>query len=65
LIVSAGTHTVLGHLDPSLAVVTAVGSVPGVIADTAMGRRLTARWLRGAIGVGILIAAGMALARLR
>lgn len=65
LVVSAGTHTMLGHLDPSLAVITAVGSVPGVIAGTMMGRRLTARWLRGAIGVGILIAAGMALSRLR
>ena len=61
LVVSAGTHTMLGHLDPSLAVITAVGSVPGVVAGTVMGRRLTARWLRGAIGVGILIAAGMAL----
>ncbi|MEK7315400.1 MAG: sulfite exporter TauE/SafE family protein [Candidatus Eisenbacteria bacterium] len=65
LVVSAGTHTMLGHLDPSLAVVTAVGSVPGVIVGTMLGRRLTARWLRGAIGVGILIAAGMALSRLR
>lgn len=65
LVVSAGMHTMLGHLDPSLAVITAVGSVPGVIAGTMMGRRLTAQWLRGAIGVGILIAAGMALARLR
>lgn len=65
LVVSAGTHTMLGHLDPSLAVVTSVGSVPGVIAGTMLGRRLTARWLRGAIGVGILIAAGMALSRLR
>lgn len=65
LVVSAGTHTMLGHLDPSLAVITTVGSVPGVIVGTLMGRRLTARWLRGAIGVGILIAAGMALSRLR
>lgn len=65
LIVSAGTHVVLGHLDSSLAVITTLGSVPGVIAGTAMGRRLTATWLRGAIGVGILIAAGMSLARLR
>ena len=65
LVVSAGTHTMLGHLDPSLAVITTVGSVPGVIAGTMMGRRLSARWLRGAIGVGILIAAGIALSRLR
>lgn len=65
LIASAGTHTMLGHLDPGLAVITSVGSVPGVIAGTMLGRRLTARWLRGAIGVGILIAAGMALLRLR
>jgi uncharacterized membrane protein YfcA len=65
LIVSAGTHVVLGHLDPSIAVITTVGSVPGVIVGTALGRRLTATWLRGAIGVGILLAAGMSLARLR
>jgi len=65
LIVSAGTHTMLGNLDPSLAVITAVGSVPGVIIGTAMGRRLTARWLRGVIGVGILVVAAMALLRLR
>ncbi|HEU4723935.1 MAG TPA: sulfite exporter TauE/SafE family protein [Candidatus Eisenbacteria bacterium] len=65
LIVSAGTHVMLGHLDPALAVITTVGSVPGVIAGTKLGRRLTATWLRGAIGVGILIAAGLSLARLR
>lgn len=65
LIVSAGTHVMLGHLDPSLAVITTVGSVPGVIVGTVMGRRLTASWLRGVIGVGILIAAALSLARLR
>jgi uncharacterized membrane protein YfcA len=64
LIVSAGTHTVLGHLDPALAVVTAAGSIPGVIVGTVIGRRLSAEWLRGLIGVGILGAAAMSLARL-
>lgn len=65
LIVSAGTHTMLGHLDPALAVVTAAGSIPGVIAGTVLGRRLSARWLKGAIGAGILLAAGMSLTRWR
>ena len=65
LIVSAGTHVMLGHLDPRLAVITTVGSVPGVIVGTRLGRRLTASWLRGVIGVGILIAAALSLARLR
>ena len=65
LIVSAGTHVMLGHLDPALAVMTAVGSVPGVIFGTAAGRRLQPRALRGVIGVGILIAALMAVFRLR
>jgi len=65
LIVSAGTHVMLGHLDPALAVMTAVGSVPGVIFGTAAGRRLQPRALRGVIGVGILIAATMAVFRLR
>jgi uncharacterized membrane protein YfcA len=65
LIVSAGMHITLGHVDPALAVLTAVGSVPGVIIGTAMGKRLSARWLRGVIGVGILIAAALAVFRLR
>lgn len=65
LIVSAGTHTMLGHLDPALAVTTAAGSIPGVIVGTVLGRRLSARWLKGAIGLMILLAAGMSLARLR
>jgi uncharacterized membrane protein YfcA len=64
LIVSAGTHTVLGNLDPLLAGVTAIGSVPGVILGTAMGRRIPARALRGIIGAGILIAVGVSLSRL-
>jgi uncharacterized membrane protein YfcA len=65
LVVSAGTHTILGHVDAALVVMTALGSIPGVIFGTAMGRALPARSLRGVIGVGILIAATMSLARLK
>jgi uncharacterized membrane protein YfcA len=64
LLVSAGTHTMLGHLDPALVVLTALGSIPGVILGTAMGRRLDARALRGIIGGGIVLAAVMAVVRL-
>ncbi len=62
--VSAGTHALLGDIDPTLAIVTAIGSIPGVIFGTALGQRLPAGALRGFIGVGILIAVGISLARL-
>jgi uncharacterized membrane protein YfcA len=64
LVVSAGVHALLGNIDPALAVVTALGSVPGVIFGTALGRRMPAGALRGVIGVGILIAVGISVSRL-
>src|SRR5262245_24964399 len=54
LIVSSSTHVLLGHLDPLLAGLTAIGSVPGVIIGTALSRRMEARTLNGIIGGGIL-----------
>jgi uncharacterized membrane protein YfcA len=65
LIVSAGTHIMLGHLDAQLVVLTCLGSVPGVIFGTALGHRLPARSLRGVVGIMILVAAALAVARLR
>jgi len=64
LIVSAGMHVMLGHLDAELAVLTCLGSVPGVIFGTALGHRLPARSLRGVVGLMILVAAALAVARL-
>ena len=64
LVVSAGTHALLGNIDPTLAIVTAIGSIPAVIFGTALGQRLPAGALRGVIGAGILAAVGISLARL-
>lgn len=65
LVVSAVTHIALGHVNAALAVGTCIGSVPGVLLGTWLATRLPARSLRGAIGGGILVAAAIALARLR
>ena len=64
LVVSAGTHMMLGHVDTQLALLTCLGSVPGVIFGTAAGQKLPARSLRGVVGVMILVAAALAVFRL-
>jgi uncharacterized protein len=64
LVISAVTHLALGHVTGALVVGTCVGSVPGVLLGTMLATRLPAQSLRGAIGGGIVIAAGIALARL-
>ncbi len=65
LVVSAVTHVALGHVKGALVLGTCVGSVPGVLLGTMLATRLPARWLRGAIGGGIVVAAAIALSRLR
>lgn len=65
LVISAVTHLALGHVNAALAVGTCIGSVPGVLLGTWLATRLPAHSLRGAIGGGILVAAAIALARLR
>lgn len=65
LVISGITHLVLGHVNAALAIGTCIGSVPGVLIGTWLASRLPAASLRGAIGGGILVAAAIALARLR
>ena len=65
LVVSAVTHLALGHVNAALALGTCIGSVPGVLLGTLLATRLPAQSLRGVIGGGIVIAAAIALARLR
>jgi len=65
LVISAVTHLALGHVNAALVLGTCVGSVPGVLLGTMLATRLPAQLLRGAIGGGIVIAAAIALARLR
>jgi len=65
LVISAATHLALGHVNGALVLGTCVGSVPGVLLGTMLATRLPAQSLRGAIGGGIVIAAAIALARLR
>jgi uncharacterized membrane protein YfcA len=65
LVISAVTHLALGHVNAALALGTCIGSVPGVLLGTMLATRLPAESLRGAIGGGIVIAAAIALARLR
>jgi len=65
LVVSAVTHIALGHVNAALALGTCIGSVPGVLLGTLLATKLPAQSLRGAIGGGIVIAAAIALARLR
>jgi len=65
LVISAITHLALGHVSAALAIGTVLGSVPGVLLGTALATRLPARALRGAIGGGIVVAAVIALSRLR
>lgn len=65
LVVSGATHAMLGHFEGALVVGTCLGSVPGVLVGTALSHRLQARALRGVIGVGIIVAAIVALARVR
>jgi len=65
LVVSTATHLALGHVKAGLVLGTCLGSVPGVLLGTMLATRLPARSLRGAIGGGIVIAAAIALARLR
>ncbi len=65
LVISAITHLALGHVNAALALGTCLGSVPGVLLGTMLATRLPAQSLRGAIGGGIVVAAAIALARLR
>jgi uncharacterized protein len=65
LVVSAVTHIALGHARGALVLGTCLGSVPGVLLGTLLAARLPARALRGAIGGGIVIAAAIALSRVR
>ena len=65
LVISAITHLALGHVDRALVLGTIVGSVPGVLLGTMLATRLPARALRAAIGGGIVIAAAIAVAKLR
>lgn len=65
LVISAVTHIALGHTNVALIAGTCVGSVPGVLLGTAFAKRLPARVLRGVIGGGIVVAAAIALSRLR
>jgi uncharacterized protein len=64
LMVSGITHSMLGHVDPTLVVGTLVGSIPGVLVGTFMAQRMSGGVLRGTIGAGIAVAAVVALARL-
>ena len=65
LVISAATHIALGHAQAALVFGTCLGSVPGVLLGTAFATRLPARALRGLIGAGIVVAAMIALVRLR
>ncbi len=65
LVISAITHLALGHVNAALALGTCLGSVPGVLLGTMLATKLPAQSLRGAIGGGIVVAAAIALARLR
>jgi len=65
LVISAITHIALGHAQTALVIGTCFGSVPGVLLGTAFATKLPARTLRGAIGVGIAVAAVIALVRVR
>ncbi len=65
LVISAVTHIALGHANVALIAGTCLGSVPGVLLGTAFATRLPARALRGVIGGGIVVAAAIALSRLK
>jgi hypothetical protein len=64
LLVSGVTHAALGHLEPMIVLGAVLGSVPGVVLGTFLSHKLHARTLRGAIGVGIVIAATVTLTRM-
>ncbi len=64
LMVSGVTHSMMGHVNPTLVVGTLAGSIPGVLIGTFMAQRMSGGVLRGTIGAGIAVAAVVALARL-
>jgi uncharacterized membrane protein YfcA len=63
LMVSGATHAALGHASSAIVAGACIGSVPAVIIGTGLSHRMRGRALRGAIGVAIVVAAVVTLAR--